>query len=153
MQAFSSKPLTMINAFEKHCQEANRFIKNLAMQLGTPDDTDHAVRVLRCVFIALRRTLIPDESLHIISQLPLVLKGIYVDGWDINEPLCEAQTFDEFLFDIRNNTETSAGSDFANDELARKKITVIFNALKEFVSEGELDHVRDDLPKEIAELV
>jgi uncharacterized protein (DUF2267 family) len=143
----------MVNAFDKHCQEANRFIKDLALQLGTPDDTDHAIRILRCVFKALRRRIIPDESLHIISQLPLILKGLYVDGWDINEPLSEAKTFDEFLFDIRNNTETNAGIDFANDELARKKITIVFSALKEFVSEGELDHIRDELPKEIAEIV
>jgi len=143
----------MANVFDNHCQEANRFIKDLALQLGTPDDTDHAIRILRCVFKALRRRIIPDESLHIISQLPLILKGLYVDGWDINEPLSEAKTFDEFLFDIRNNTEASSGVDFANDELARKKITTVFSALKEFVSEGELDHIRDELPKEIAEIV
>ncbi|HEV8286179.1 MAG TPA: DUF2267 domain-containing protein [Chitinophagaceae bacterium] len=143
----------MVNVFDNHCQEANRFIKDLALQLGSPDDTDHAIRILRCVFKALRRRIIPDESLHIISQLPLILKGLYVDGWDINEPLSEAKTFDEFLFDIRNNTETSASVDFANDELARKKITTVFSALKEFVSEGELNHIRDELPKEIAEIV
>jgi uncharacterized protein (DUF2267 family) len=148
-----SKPPTMVNAFDKHCQEANRFIKDLAVRLGRPDDPDHAIRVLRCVFRALRQRIIPDESLHIVSQLPLILKGMYVDGWDIYEPLPEAETFDEFLFDIRNSNEARAESDFANDELARKKITAVFDALKEFVSEGELDNVRDELPKEVAEII
>ena len=81
MQVFSKLSEIMINTFEKHLQEASRFIKNLAMQLGTPDDTDHAVRVLRSVFRALRRRIIPDESLHIVSQLPLVLKGMYVNHY------------------------------------------------------------------------
>src|SRR6266404_6506613 len=147
------KALSMVNVFDKHCQEGNRFIEDLALQLGTPDDTDHAVRVLRCIFKAVRRRVVPDESLHIVSQLPLILKGMYVDGWDINEPLSEAKTFDEFLDNIRNNTEKNTGVDFSNNELAKKKIMVVFNALKEFISDGDLDNIRDELPKEIAELV
>ena len=142
----------MVNLFDKQCQEANHFIKDLAMQLGTPEDIDHAVRVLRYVFRALRRRLVPDESLHIVSQLPLILKGIYVDGWNIYEPLSEAKTFDEFLYDIRNN-ERKADVDFTNYDLAKKKISAVFNALKKIISGGELDHFRDELPKELAEMV
>src|SRR6266540_972683 len=92
---------TMTNIFDKDCREANRFIRNLALQLGTPNDTDHAMRVLQSVFKELRRRIIPDESLHLISQLPLILKGMYVDGWNVNEPLSEAKTFNEFLDEIR----------------------------------------------------
>jgi uncharacterized protein (DUF2267 family) len=96
---------------------------------------------------------VADESMHVISQLPLILKGIYVDGWDPNQPLSQAQTIDEFLYDIRNNTQRAAGADFADDETAKKKIRAVFTALKEFIDEGELDHLRDELPKEIAEMV
>ena len=143
----------MLNAFDNHCQEATRFIKNIAVQLGTPDDTEHAVRVLKCIFRALRRKLIPDESLHIVSQLPLLLKGMYVDGWDIYEPISEAKTFDEFLNDIRDNTEGREGEDFDDDEQARKKIAAVFNVLKEFISDSELDYIHDELPKEVVEMV
>jgi uncharacterized protein (DUF2267 family) len=143
----------MLSAFDNHCQEATLFIKNIAVQLGTPDDTDHAVRVLTCIFRALRRKLIPDESLHIVSQLPLLLKGMYVDGWDIYEPISEAKTFEEFLHDIRSNTEGEEGADFDDDELARKKITAVFNILKEFISDGELDYIHEELPKEVVEMV
>lgn len=147
------KPLTMTNVFDKQCQEANGFIRDLASQLGRPDDIDHALRILRCVFTALRRRIIPHESLHIVAQLPLVLKGVYVDGWDINEPLSEANSFEEFLFEIRNNTERRADIDFANDDLARKNITAVFTALKQFIAEGELDNIRDELPRDVAEMV
>lgn len=143
----------MTSVFEKHCQEGNRFIKNLALQLGQPDDLQHALRVLRSVLHGIRNRIIPDESMHIISQLPLLLKGIYVDGWDFKQPLSKAQTFDDFLYDVRNTTERGAGGDFADDESARTKVTAVFNALKEFVDEGELQHLRDGLPKEIAEVI
>jgi len=143
----------MTNLFDKHYQEASRFIRQLAMRIGTPGDTDHAIRVLKSVFIALRRKLIPDDSLQIVSQLPLVVKGIYVDGWNINEPLLEVQTYDEFLYELRYNTGRRADIDFANDDMAKKKITAVFTSIKEYIPERELDHIREELPKEVAEMV
>jgi uncharacterized protein (DUF2267 family) len=143
----------MTNLFDKHYQEASRFIRKLAMRIGTPGDTDHAIRVLKSVFITLRRKLIPDDSLNIVSQLPLVVKGIYVDGWNINEPLLEAQTYDEFLYELRHNTVRRADIDFGNDDLAKKKITAVFTSLREYIPVGELNHIREELPKEVAEMV
>ena len=128
-------------------------MRKLAMRIGTPGDTDHAIRVLKSVFIALRRKLIPDDSLQIVSQLPLVVKGIYVDGWTINEPLLEARTYDEFLYEIRHNTGRKANTDFANDDMARKKISAVFTSLKEYIPDAKLNHIREELPKEIAEMV
>ena len=143
----------MTNLFDKHYQEASHFIRKLAMRIGTPGDTEHALRVLKSVFIALRRKLIPDDSLQIVSQLPLVVKGIYVDGWSINEPLMEARTYNEFLYELRHNTGRKANIDFANDDLAKKKITAVFTSLKEYIPEGDINHIREELPKEVAEMV
>lgn len=143
----------MINAFNKHLEEANRFVKDLAMQLGNPENTDQAIRVLRAVFIALRRRIPTDESMHVVSQLPMILKGMYVDGWDLHEPLSDAQSWDDFLFELRNNTARNADIDFVNDEDAKQKVSAVFTALKQYISEGELDHVRSSLPKEIAEVI
>jgi uncharacterized protein (DUF2267 family) len=143
----------MTDLFNKHCREANRFIKDLSFQLGTPHDADHAIRVLQSVFAELRRRIIPGESLHLISQLPLILKGMYVDGWNINEPLSEAKTFNEFLDEIRYSDEQNVSSDFANDDLARKKIMIVFKALKKYIPDDELDQLRDELPKDVAEMV
>ena len=147
-----TKPPTMFNAFDEPCLEANRFIEDLSLRLGTPHDPQHAIRVLTAVFRALRRKIIPDDSLHIISQLPLILKGLYVDGWEINEPLSEAKSFDGFLYDIRNDPQTEDG-DFDDDEEARKKITTVCKALKAFISYRVFIDVRDELPREIAEMV
>src|SRR5262245_13480502 len=87
-----SNRLAMLHPFDKPYDEATRFVKNIALRLGTPRDLEHAVRVLKSVFGVLRRRIVPDESLQLISKLPLVLKGIYVDGWNICEPLSEART-------------------------------------------------------------
>jgi uncharacterized protein (DUF2267 family) len=77
-----------------------------------------------------------------------MLKGIYVDGWSICEPLSEADTLDEFLFEIRNSSKGRAHLDFANGELAKNKIVAVFNALKQFLHEGELNDLVLNLSRE-----
>ena len=138
----------MLKPFDKYYDEATRFVKNLAIRLGTPGDPEHAVRVLRSIFGVLRRRIVPDESLQLVSKLPLLLKGIYVDGWSICEPLSEADTLDEFLFEIRSSSKGRAHLDFANGELAKNKIVTVFDALKQFLHEGELNDLVLNLSRE-----
>ena len=140
-------------SLDKHCDEATRFVKNVASRIGTPRDSEHAVRVLRSVFGVLRRRIVPDESLQLISKLPLIVKGIYVDGWNIYEPLSEAHTLDEFLFEIRSNSQGRAHLDFSNVELAKKKIIAVFKVLKQFVYEGELNDILRSVSREASEIV
>jgi len=139
--------------FDIEYKETNRFIKDVALLLGKPDDPHHALRVLRSVLHALRKKITVFESLHIASQLPLVLRGVYVDGWELDEPVSEAETMDDFLGLVRNSAEATSKVDFADDEDATEKIRIVFIALRHYVSEDELDHVREELPKEIAEMV
>ena len=142
----------MLYPFDKQYDEAARFVKSVAKRLGTPGDLEHAVRVLRSVFGVLRRRIVPDESLQLISKLPLFLKGIYVDGWSIYEPLSEARTLDEFLFEVRNNSQGRTYLDFSNVELAKKKIIAVFNMLKQFVYDGELADILRGLSTEMSDM-
>jgi uncharacterized protein (DUF2267 family) len=85
--------------------------------------------------------------------LPLVLKGIYVDGWEIEEPLQDTDSIDNFLNEVKNFGDEGSEFDFADDEEAMEKIKIVFIALRRYVSEYELNQVRDELPREIAEMV
>lgn len=140
----------MVHTFDRHLEEANRFIKSLAEELGRPGDFDHAARVTRAVFRTLRQRIVPEESMHLISQLPLILKGMYVDGWDISRPLSNARNMYEFMEEVRANTDRAADYDFG-DENAVEKIRAVFTVLRQYVSEGEMNHVKHELPQEIAE--
>jgi uncharacterized protein (DUF2267 family) len=143
----------MLYPFDKQYNEATHFVKSVAKRLGTPGDLEHAVRVLRSVFGVVRRRIVPDESLQLVSKLPLILKGIYVDGWNIYEPLSEARTLDEFLFEVRNNSQGRAQLDFSNVELAKKKIVAVFNMLKQFVYDGELADIVRTVSTEARKIV
>lgn len=148
-----SKSFDMTNLFDHQQHEANSFLNDLSLLLGKPDDSTHALRVLSSVFYALRQRITVFESMHLVSQLPLILKGIYVDSWDIEQPLSGADTMDEFLNQVKNFSGSFSALDFADDEEAKEKIKIVFIALRRYVSEQELDQIRDELPKEIAEMV
>jgi uncharacterized protein (DUF2267 family) len=69
--------------FEKYAMKGNEFINLLAHRLGDTD-RDRAARILRSVFRALRNHLTVEESMELLSHLPMILKGVYVDGWKIS---------------------------------------------------------------------
>ena len=76
-----------------------------------------------------------------------------MDGWNICEPLSEARTLDEFLFEIRSESQGRAHLDFSNVELAKKKIIAVFNVLKRFVYGGELADILRNVSREASEIV
>lgn len=63
---------------EKYVGEASLFFKEVARELGYPEDTDHAARVTTAVLHTLRARTTAEESMHLVSNLPMILKDIYV---------------------------------------------------------------------------
>jgi len=135
----------------KYVEEINLFLKNLAQELSNPEDTDHAGRVTIAVLHKLRERTSVEESMHLISQLPMILKGIYIDGWDISRPRNDADTLDEFLDDIRQYNPGFAGRDFGNNQQARENVKAVLRVMQNYVSKGEMNHIKEQLPKPIAE--
>ncbi|ASQ44994.1 DUF2267 domain-containing protein [Legionella clemsonensis] len=66
-------------------------------EFGNFRDESQSYSVLRVVLHHLRDKLPLDVSAHLAAQFPLVLKGLYYDGWDPSHEIDEARTFDEFI--------------------------------------------------------
>jgi uncharacterized protein (DUF2267 family) len=137
--------------FEQYAQESNKFLREIAQELGNAQDTDQAYRVMRSVLHTLRDILSPEESLHLISQLPLGIKGIYVDGWHLGGK-DRVRSMEEFLVCLRSKSDRSAGRDFGDDDTARHHTKAVLNVLKHHVTTGEIQHVIDQFPLELTEL-
>lgn len=145
------KTFGMAHNFEKYTQEANKFVKQLAYALGTPDDTDHAIRVTEAFFHTLRERITPEESMHLVAQLPMYLKAIYVNGWKIGSELKKYETKEAFIASLKFHTTRTAGVDFgSSDEEAELVVNAVVNTLKMYVDEGELNNIIAQLPFEIA---
>lgn len=132
--------------FEKYTQEANEFIKQLALELGTPENTMHASRVIEAFFHTLRERITPEESMHFVSQLPMYLKAVYINDWKIGSSLKKYKTKEEFFDSLRIHTNRTAAVDFATDEEAEKKLAAIVKVLRRYVTEGEMNHIMAQLP-------
>lgn len=139
--------------FQQYAEEGNRFINTLAAALGNADDTAQASRVTNAIFKAIRNRITPTQSMHLVSQLPMALKGVYVDGWKITGEPGNAKTQSEFFDDIRSHATVPAGRDFGNDERISDIVKTFFNVLREYIDEGELKDIAQQLPEPIAELI
>ena len=71
----------MLQSFDHHAQRGNEFLHLLAFELGDKSNKEAAERITRAVFRSLRNLLTLEENFQLIAQLPLILKGLYVEGW------------------------------------------------------------------------
>jgi uncharacterized protein (DUF2267 family) len=141
-----------MDRLNKYVEEANLFFKDVAAELGNPEDTARASRVTVAFFHTLRERLSPSESMHVISQLPMILKGMYVDGWKMHESINKVDTLDEFLDEVRDHSPGPIGRDFGDHQQTRENILAVISVLRKYVDEGEMRHIRTQLPEPIAEL-
>ncbi|AKD05344.1 DUF2267 domain-containing protein [Pontibacter korlensis] len=133
-------------------KKANQFMNEVARELGNPEDRGHAERVTMAVFHTLRDVITPEESMHLISQLPFYLKAAYAENWRVSREPKRIRSMEEFLEDLREHSNRTAARDFGNDETARQKTEAVFRVVRRYVSEGEIAHVKVQLPPPLLEL-
>ena len=69
-----------IRVFDTTLQKSNEWLNDLAAELHT-DDKQYAYRVLREVLHALRDRIPSGEAAHLGAQLPMLIRGMYYEGW------------------------------------------------------------------------
>ncbi|WP_456465325.1 DUF2267 domain-containing protein [Persephonella sp.] len=140
--------------FEKYVQKGNLFLKELAEELGVPQDKDRAGRILRAVLHALRRRLTPEEYLDLVAQLPMCIKAIAVDGWRITEsPDKSIKDVEDLIHAVMEEDRRTAARDLGNEEHAKEAIKAVIRVIKRHVSDGEIQDVEAELPKHLREFV
>lgn len=141
----------MATDFNKYAAKGNELLKILAEDLEIPPGK--AGRILRSVLHALRNHLSIEESLQVISQLPVALKGVYVDQWNMPQKNPRIHHVKQFLDEIRKCDAGLAGYDFGNDESAGRVVKAVFKTLNNYLSDGEFEDIIAVLPAEIKEFI
>jgi uncharacterized protein (DUF2267 family) len=72
---------TGLDTFDKTVQESNLWLKDVMERLNTYD-RHHAYSTLRAVLHALRDRIGPENAAHLGAQLPMLLRGLFYEGWD-----------------------------------------------------------------------
>lgn len=137
--------------FEQYEADANKFVSEVSRELGNNENHQVSIRIMTSVLHAIRDLLTVEGSLHLISQLPLLIKGIYVSGWHlgVKEKIKDKDHFIERL--LLKNTKTGP-RDFGTDEKALNNFMAIIRVLQRHVSAGEIEDIKAQFPQELKSL-
>jgi len=141
---FAMHPTTA-ELFTKTLEKTGRWIDDLMTEMGTSDPRQ-AYSVLRAVLHALRDRLTVDEAVNLGAQLPMLVRGFYYDGWRPEGRPDRYRHKSEFLLRVAN---AYGGLSATEQEPA---VGAVFRLLSRHVTEGEIRHVRDQLPAEVRDL-
>lgn len=139
--------------FNKFAAKGNKFMNELSKELGYPEDTARAGRVLKTVLHALRNQLPIEESVQLLTQLPMFLKAVYVENWSLREKYTKPRNITGFFNEIREIDKQTAQHDFPKDDDIDNALSVVFMMLRKHVTLGELEDIRAVLPKDLKYLV
>ena len=137
--------------YEQYAHDARKFVSEIAIELGEPGNMDDADRIMTAVFHTLRDILTTEESFHLISQLPMLLKAIYVNGWHLDKK-DRIRSMDEFIECLMLQNPRAAAKDFGNDEKAIERSKAVFKVLRNHIAPGEVKDIVAQLPPELTEL-
>ncbi|HEY0705526.1 MAG TPA: DUF2267 domain-containing protein [Polyangia bacterium] len=131
--------------FERMKQQALTWVQDMMFELRSSDE-DQALHALRAGLQALRDRLSVEEAAQLAAQLPLIVRGMYFEGWNpTNKPL-RLRHAHEFLALVREKYAPRA--DLGADQI----VVSLFRVLSRHVSQGEMADVVMSLPAEIVEV-
>ena len=134
-----------ITAFDSTVHTTNLWLNEIMDRLVT-DDHQRAYHALRAVLHALRDRLPVNHAAALGAQLPMLVRGIYYEGWNPHRTPVKERKKADFLYHIR--------AAFPNDpDLDAEEVTrAVLYVLAKHVSKGEVESVKLTLPHEIREL-
>lgn len=125
-------------------QQLQIWLKELR-EVGDLADEAEAWVVLRGVLHQLRDRLTAQEAIDLGAQLPLIVRGLYYEGWtparNTEKVKSQAQFFEELLHRVRPHT-------FDPERVTRD----VFSLLAKHCDHGEIKDVISQLPADLKKL-
>jgi uncharacterized protein (DUF2267 family) len=126
-------------------QLTHQWINDLRDRLGWDSSRD-AMRLLRVTLMQVRDHLSHDELAQLAAQMPLLIRGMFYEGWSTARTPSHGRSVQEFLEPIEAKLSSINGWRGAQD------VTAVFETLNAKISAGEINDVRSALPKPVRDL-
>lgn len=130
-----------LEVFDKTIQQTNVWLDDIMEQVGP--DRKLAWHVLGGVLQTLRDRLQPELALHLSAQLPLLVRGIYFEGWRSPTSSEKYRNETEFLEQV---VEKTAGAQPVDPTIAAR---AVFGVLSRRLDVGLVRKVIETLPAPI----
>lgn len=136
---------TGLAVFDTTINETNQWLKALEAELLI-DDRHKAYLALRAVLHALRDRLSPGGAMRLGAQMPMLLRGLYVEGWRPDETPVRTHSVEAFAAKVAEELPPDFG--FEPDFLARMVIRALWGQM----SGGAMRKAREEVPEALRAL-
>ena len=135
-----------VHLFEKINQQALAWVEDMMTEIGT-SDPQKALHALRAGLQALRDRLSIDEAAQLAAQMPLLIRGMFFEGWHPSGKPLRIRHEAEFLDLVR--TYCAPREDVPASDI----VAALFRVLSRHISPGEITDVVMSLPKDLADVL
>ncbi|MBW3597866.1 MAG: DUF2267 domain-containing protein [Planctomycetes bacterium] len=135
---------TAVHVFQTTLDETHQWLEELAERLNL-DDHHRAYNALRAVLQTIRDRLTVEEATDFASQLPLLVRGFYYEGWNPSHTPAKEKTQEDFLSAVRDRINERAVD-------PQEAVIAVAQLLRSHVTAGQLNHVVGMMPAEVKEL-
>ena len=135
--------MTQVDAFHITLQKTGEWLRDIREALDW--DNDHrAYQALRAVLHTLRDRLPVAEAVHLGSQLPMLVRGFYYEGWTPTDKPVK-MTHDEFL--------SAVAEHFRNDTVDPVRVTrAVIEVLTAHTNVGQIGKIAHLMPRDFSDL-
>jgi uncharacterized protein (DUF2267 family) len=133
---------TGLDTFDRTIHETNQWLRIVMAELKT-DSRHQAYTALRAGLHALRDRIGPENAVHFAAQLPILLRGVFYEGWRPSETPTRERRLDDFLAYVESMLGPRTGLDPAD------AVRASFAAIVESISFTEVLKLVNILPREL----
>ncbi len=139
-------PSTGLDVFDTTIEKTNELLAAIEDELDWRGRRHQSYQALRAILHAIRDRLPIHESVNFAAQLPMLIKGIYYDGWS-SEGVPVKLSREEFINRIRR--DFIFDTDIGIEEL----ISLVAGHVFGIIDPGEVQKLLNSLPEDIANLL
>lgn len=138
--------ITGISSLDHAPQVVAHWLKEICDDMGWGPATGRAYMLLRATLHTVRDFLSVEEASDLGAQLPLLVRGIYYDGWTPAKTPVKPRNKSDFIGRV--------DAYFSTDPLEDTEVAVgtVLDLLDRHLSAGEIAQVRHAMRKPIQEL-
>lgn len=127
-----------LKAIDQAAHTAHEWVDELTERIEWRRQKD-VLRLLRAVLVGLRDHIGHNEAAHLAAQLPLLIRGMYYEGWSPARTPLKDRRPEAFVSAI----EARIGE--VSDYRGPRDIVETFRMIADKVTEGEMEDVRRGL--------
>jgi uncharacterized protein (DUF2267 family) len=140
---------TGLPAFDATVEKTNHVLHSVEEAYGWPrDHRPQSYDAVRAVLHTLRDRLNVQEASDLAAQLPMLLRGVYYEGWKpakVPVKMHRAEFLDRVRAEYRHPVDGDGGVELL--------VQIVLDALRLHITEGEWRDVQSTLPGDLVELL